>query len=168
MRDQEWLENRMEYLQRKYFSDIKISNPLFIKFGRKAKTHLGSIRKKHQGSFINRFLGDFDTEIIINSHFKDEKIPEYVVDAVIGHELCHYVHGFSSPLPQLSRYPHQGGLVSHEMQERGLSEIEKKQKRWIKRHWLKYLKRNWTHTDLFHCPPSAEDTDIRIFDKFVH
>lgn len=142
MRDQEWLENRMECLQRKYFSDANIPNPLFIKFGQRARTRLGSIKKKHQGSILDHLTGHFDTEIVINGHFKDEKIPEYVIDAVIGHELCHYVHGFSSPLPQLAQYPHSGGIVNKEMRDRGIGEIERRQKRWIKTHWQNYLKRN--------------------------
>lgn len=86
--------------------------------------------------------GHFETEITINSHFKDAIIPEYVIDAVIGHELCHYVHGFSSPLPQLARHPHKGGIVNNEMSERGMGELEKKQKRWIKQHWVEYLKKH--------------------------
>lgn len=139
MRNQEWLENRMEYLQRRYFADADISNPLFIKFGQRAKTRLGSIKKKYPKSIFDRLSGHFETEITINSHFKDPFIPEYVVDAVIGHELCHYLHGFSSPLPQLARHPHKGGIVNNEMKERGMGELEKKQKIWIKKNWIKYL-----------------------------
>jgi len=130
MRDNEWLENRMDFVIRRYFADAKIPNSLYIKFGQKARTRLGSIRKRGR-----------DTEITMCGHFKDDKIPEFVVDAVIGHELCHYVHGFSSPLPQLARHPHSGGLVSREMSMRGMGELEKKQKKWIKDNWLKYLKR---------------------------
>ena len=142
MRNHEWLENRLEYLQRRYFADADISNPLFIKFGRRAQTRLGSIKKKYSKSIFARLSGHFETEITINGHFKDMSIPEYVIDAVIGHELCHYVHGFSSPLPQLARHPHKGGIVNHEMRERGMGELEKKQKRWIKQHWVEYLKKH--------------------------
>ena len=142
MRNQEWLENRLEYIQRRHFADADISNPLFIKFGRKARTRLGSIKKKYPKSVFARLSGHFETEITINSHFKDAIIPEYVIDAVIGHELCHYVHGFSSPLPQLARHPHKGGIVNNEMSERGMGELEKKQKRWIKQHWVEYLKKH--------------------------
>jgi len=141
MRDDEWLENRMEYIQRRHFADAKISNALLIRFGRRARRILGSIRKNHDRSILNRLTGNFDTQIIINGHFKDEYIPEYVVDAVIGHELCHYVHGFSSPLPQLARHPHKGGIVNNEMSKRGMGVLEREQKRWIKKNWLTYLKK---------------------------
>lgn len=139
MRDNEWLENRMEYIQRKHFSDVDISNALLIRFGRKARRVLGSIRKNPERSILDKLAGKFDTQVIINGHFRDEDIPEYVIDAVIGHELCHYVHGFSSPLPQLARHPHKGGIVNYEMAKRGMGELELRQKRWIKQHWLKYL-----------------------------
>jgi len=142
MRDQEWLENRLEYIQRKHFADADISNPLFIKFGRKAITRLGSIKKKHPKSIFARLSGHFETEVTINSHFMDPKIPEFVIDAIIGHELCHYVHGFSSPLPQLARHPHRGGIVNNEMRQRGMGDLEQKQKKWIKQNWLNYINKH--------------------------
>lgn len=152
MRNDEWLENRLEYIQRKHFSDAKIDNALLIRFGRKARRVLGSIRKNQEQSILSSILSSvdsrlrgndksrFDTQIIINGHFRDEFIPEYVIDTVIGHELCHYVHGFSSPLPQLARHPHKGGIVNYEMAKRGLGDLELKQKKWIKLNWIKYLK----------------------------
>ena len=142
MRDNEWLENRLEYIQRKHFADAKISNALLIRFGRRARRVLGSIRKNQERSILDKLAGNFDTQIIINGHFRDEQIPEFMVDSVIGHELCHYVHGFSSPLPQLSRHPHKGGIVNYEMAKRGMGDLELEQKKWIKANWLKYLKLN--------------------------
>jgi hypothetical protein len=132
----------MEYIQRKHFADAKIDNALLIRFGRRARRVLGSIRKNQERSILDKLAGKYDTQIIINGHFRDEQIPEYVVDAVIGHELCHYVHGFSSPLPQLARHPHKGGIVNYEMAKRGLGDLELKQKRWIKANWLNYLKKS--------------------------
>jgi hypothetical protein len=142
MRDNEWLENRIEYIQRKHFADAKIANALLIRFGRRARRVLGSIRKNPERSILDKLAGNFDTQIIINGHFRDERIPEFMVDSVIGHELCHYVHGFSSPLPQLARHPHKGGIVNYEMAKRGLGELELKQKRWIKKYWLAYLRKH--------------------------
>lgn len=142
MRDNEWLENRMEYIQRKHFADAKIDNALLIRFGRRAMRVLGSIRKNPERSILDKLSGKFDTQIIINGHFRDENIPEYVIDAVIGHELCHYIHGFSSPLPQLARHPHKGGIVNYEMAKRGLGDLELEQKKWIKGNWLAYLRKH--------------------------
>lgn len=142
MRDNEWLENRLEYIQRKHFADAKIDNALLIRFGRRARRVLGSIRKNPERSILDKLAGNFDTQIIINGHFRDEQIPEYVIDAVIGHELCHYVHGFSSPLPQLARHPHKGGIVNYEMAKRGLGDLELKQKKWIKLNWIAYLRKH--------------------------
>jgi len=139
MRNNEWLENRLEFLQRKYFADLNIPNTLSVKFGRRAKTRLGSIKKVFPKSLLERMTGKFETEILITGYFKDARITEYVIDATIGHELCHYAHGFSSPLPQITNHPHRGGLVSKELKKRGMGEIEKKQKKWIKDNWQNYL-----------------------------
>lgn len=130
----------MEYIQRKHFADAKIDNALLIRFGRRARRVLGSIRKNQERSILDRLAGNFDTQIIINGHFRDEQIPEFMVDSIIGHELCHYIHGFSSPLPQLARHPHKGGIVNYEMAKRKMGDLELMQKKWIKVNWIKYLK----------------------------
>lgn len=140
MRNNEWLENRMEFVQRKHFADINILNTLTIRFGRRAKTRLGSIKKVYPKSLIEKLAGKFETEILITGYFRDEKVPKYVIDATIGHELCHYAHGFSSPLPQLANHPHRGGIVSKELAKRGLGALEKKQKIWIKKNWQKFIR----------------------------
>lgn len=139
MRDNEWLENRLEYIQRKHFADLNISKTLTIKFGRRAKTRLGSIKKVYSKSLLEKMAGKFETEILITGYFKDEKVPEYVIDATIGHELCHYAHGFSSPLPQIANHPHRGSIVRKELEKRGMGEIEKKQKKWIKQNWNNFV-----------------------------
>ena len=140
MRTNEWLESRLEHIYKQYFGDIEASNDVYIEFGRKAKNQLGCIKKVFPKGVLNRIKGDFDTKIIINGYFRDESIPEYVVDATIAHELSHYAHGFSSPLPQKYRHPHKGGKVKHEMHSRGFEETLKRQKRWIKENWRNYLK----------------------------
>lgn len=130
MRRNDYLVHRLDFLWRKYFFDVDRSNNVEIKFGRKARKRLGSIRQA---------INSDDTLIIINGHFKDEFIPEYVIDSTIIHELCHYAHGFSSPLPQLSPFPHRGGLVKREFKKRGLENLLRREMSWLNQHWFKYL-----------------------------
>lgn len=142
MRDNAWLESKLDSIQREYFADVNFCNNIVIKFGRKARTRLGSIRKQYGNSFRRRLLNRYDSEILINGIFKQDFIPEYVIDATIGHELCHYAHGFSSPLPQLSRYPHSGRLVDKEMIKRGMGDMLLNQKKWLKVNWIRIIKEN--------------------------
>jgi hypothetical protein len=142
MRDNDWLENRLDFLIKKHFSDVDFRNPVFIKFGRHARTRLGSIKKVYPKSMIAKLKGEFSSVITMNGHFQDESIPEYNIDAVIAHELCHYAHGFSSPLPQMTTHPHRGGVVDKEMINRGFGDDLKQQKKWFKDNWIKYLKIN--------------------------
>lgn len=128
MRDDYWLKEKLESILRDYFPEVEIRNNIFIKFGRKARTRLGSIRKAKDGS---------DTAIIITGFFQEEKVPEYIIDLTIAHELCHYVHGFFSPMPKLSHYPHQGRIVDKELAVRGLAKELKLQKAWLKENWGK-------------------------------
>jgi len=133
MRDDTFLSDRLDFLWKKYFADVSKSNKVYIKFGRKAVKRLGSIRQK---------INQTDTIIILNGHFRDQEIPGYVVDATIIHELCHYAHGFSSPLPQLSRFPHRGGLVDREFYKRGLCGLLQKETEWLNKNWFRYVARN--------------------------
>lgn len=130
MRDDTFLSDRLEILWKKYFADVPKSNKVHIKFGRKAVKRLGSIRQKMDGT---------DTIIILNGHFKDKAVPDYVVDATIIHELCHYAHGFSSPLPQLSRFPHRGGLVNKEINRMSLSNLLEMETGWLNQNWFRYI-----------------------------
>lgn len=136
MRDDKWLLSRLDDLWTKSFSDIPQINPVFISFGRNARLRFGSIR------FDPRTNKSF---IIITGIFKDPEIPQVVVDHTIAHELCHYVHGFSSPHKRMHKFPHEGGVVSVEMKNRGLIHLLDGYKKWIKeyREELKayYLKR---------------------------
>lgn len=142
MRDNDWLEAKLDYLIRKHFSDVDFRNPVFIHFGRCARTRLGSIKKVYPKSTIARLKGEFSSVITMNGHFRDESIPEYNIDAVIAHELCHYAHGFSSPLPQMTTHPHRGGIVDKEMVKRGFDKELKLQKKWFKENWINFLKKN--------------------------
>jgi hypothetical protein len=129
MRDNFWLEQKLEEVWSRYFSDIERLNKIQVHFGKRARRRLASIR---QSTFNNK---SSDTEIRVTAFYKDEKVPEYVVETTLAHELCHYVHGFASPLPQFSKFPHHGGLVDKELVKRGLGEQLKMQKKWLEENW---------------------------------
>ena len=134
MRSDEFLQQKLEIMWKNYFSDVPKSNRIRIHFGRKALRRLGSIRQRKHRVFN-------DTLILINGHFRDPEIPEFVIDATIAHELCHYTHGFASPLPQLSRYPHRGGHVDRELKDRGLTALIDREEDWLDLNWKKYITR---------------------------
>lgn len=125
MRNDNWLLSRLDHLWSNYFADVSQLNPVFIKFGRFARLRFGSIRLDQKNGH---------TLIVITGMFKEQKVPQEVVDHTIAHELCHYVHGFSSPHRKLHKYPHEGGIVNHEMENRGLIHLVKAYKSWIKEY----------------------------------
>lgn len=124
-RDNIWLLSRLDHLWSKYFADVNQDNKVFINFGRYSKLRLGSIRLDRASK---------QTYIIITSMFKDLKIPLEVVDHTIAHELCHYVHGFSSLKPRMHKYPHHGGVVDKELRMRGMGHLLKAYKEWAKEY----------------------------------
>jgi hypothetical protein len=132
LRDHNWLKFRLETIWAKFFPDIMVANNVFVKFGRPCRTRLGSIK-------LGRRSEDPNTIITINGYFKDEIIPEYVVDAVLAHELTHYAQGFCSPHEQKFRNPHQGGVVNRELADRGLQELLQAEKKWVKANWRNFL-----------------------------
>ena len=135
MRDLEWLEGRLNYLWQSYFNDFAPVN-VCIRWGRKARTRLGSITRARFGKSIYAYsvLGNEGSPVIItiNRLFQNPDIPEFVIDATIAHEICHYVHGFATDIKPRFAYPHAGGIVTAEMRKRGLADILKQQKRWLK------------------------------------
>ncbi|MEK7184272.1 MAG: hypothetical protein AAB701_02000 [Patescibacteria group bacterium] len=140
IRDNEWLQDQLAHLWYRHFSDIEQPNDVVITFGRPAAARLGSIKwgrkpvKHHDGTTQRRSI------ITITSYFKDLTIPEQVIQAVIAHELAHYAHGFSSPLYQKFNHPHKGGVVDKELKIRGLGETLAFQKKWMKTHWVNYIR----------------------------
>lgn len=124
-RDDVWLLSRLNHLWDTYFSNIDQDNPVVIRFGRYSKYRLGSIRleRTSKTSFIT-----------ITGMFKDESIPVEVVDHTIGHELCHYAHGFSSFKERLHKYPHSGGVIKKEMESRGMHSLVKAYARWLEEY----------------------------------
>jgi hypothetical protein len=123
IRDDIWLLSRLDYLWSNYFSDVPQINPVFIKFGKYSKFRLGSIKFDYRTK---------KSYITITSMFKDKGIPADVVDHTIAHELCHYTHGFSSPHPQLHQFPHSGGVIKRELEERKLGHLHKAYLKWVK------------------------------------
>lgn len=145
MRDNHWLAERLKYIWQVYFPEIEQKNDVFVRFGRRSRTRLGSICLSGEGTTLftlglQKFLHIKPKTIItINGYFKSKKIPEYVVDGVIAHELTHYAHGFGSTHKRRFRYPHKHGVVRKEMDARGLSELLKREKKWVKANWGKII-----------------------------
>ena len=108
MRDDKWLRERMLEIWQLKFMDVPMLNRVNIKFKGKWKTKFGHIRLKGK-----------DTEVVVNSLFKNEDVPQYIIDLTVAHELVHYSHGFQSPLERKFQYPHQGGIVNKELKKRG-------------------------------------------------
>lgn len=133
MRDDKWLKSQLDEIWKRYFPDIVCKNRVVIKFGRRARTRLGSIKKLPDGTSL----------IQINALLKIEEAPDFIIQATIAHELVHYSHGFSSPLDQKYDHPHRGGVVSIDMVKRGLGDILVLQKRWLKNNWTEFLKTNY-------------------------
>ncbi|MBS3167994.1 hypothetical protein J4216_02635 [Candidatus Woesearchaeota archaeon] len=127
MRDDYFLRERLEYLWNNAFNDVERKNIVKIRFKGKWKNKFGHIKK----------LKNNDSEIVINGYFRDLKIPTYIIDLTIAHELVHYSHGFNSPLPRLYNHPHKGGIVNKDLKKRGFSEALKLEKKWIKEEWQK-------------------------------
>ncbi len=147
MRDRKYLENLMYDLWEEYFSDIPRKNLVLIKFGKYSKRQLGSIKLANEYTKIKSLLrknqDDYEaqddkriTVITITKYFQNEIIPEFVVSATIAHELCHYAHGFSSPLEKQFDKPHQGNVINKELAKRGLLDSQKLADKWLKDNWL--------------------------------
>lgn len=141
MRDDKWLFAKLDKVWDAHFSDVPQDNDVRIVWGRRARSHLGSIKQvtsnKRQVTREHP-----ETIITINRLFQDETIPEYVVMGTIAHELAHYAHGFHSPLEKKYDTPHAGGVVRDEMRRRGLEKVQKAQKKWLKDNWKDYVEKH--------------------------
>lgn len=126
MRDDSFLQRQLDEMLSGPFANVLIKNKLEIKFGRRALRRFGSIKMTRDEKV---------SLITINGHFRDSKIPEEVILATLAHELCHYAHGFSSPLPKLYKHPHRGGVIKKEMTARGLLKLFEFEKKWTKANW---------------------------------
>lgn len=135
MRDNKYLADKLTKIWENHFADVPVANNVFVKFGQKAKTRLGSIR-------FGRSKDNQNTHISITGYFSDYRIPDYVVEGVLAHELAHYSHGFFSPHRRLYRHPHKHKIVDKELTKRGLESILILQKKWLKNNWREYIKEN--------------------------
>lgn len=114
LRDDNYLISRLDHLWSTYFPDVSQKNKVFIKFGRVSRYRFGSIRLNPK---------DKSSRILINGMFRDPKYPSEVIDHTIAHELVHYTQGFSSPHPKMHAYPHRGGVIDKELNDRGLKHL---------------------------------------------
>jgi len=150
MRDNIYLENLLYDIWENHFSDIPRLNLVSIRYGKHAKRQLGSIKLIKDRKTFERYVKEHKTDkniydnpsvslITVTRYFSYDHIPEYVVKSTIAHELCHYSHGFSSPLKKKYKYPHQGGIVKKELKKRELFDLYKDSKEWISKHWLEVI-----------------------------
>jgi hypothetical protein len=130
-----------------YFNDVPRQNFVIAKFGKYAKRQLGCIKYATDSTkvqtLLKKYQEDIDVQdvnsvsvILLTRYFMDEKVPEFLLVSTLSHELCHYTHGFHSPLPKKYRYPHKGNVVKKEMLNRGLGDILDESELWLKENWL--------------------------------
>ena len=129
MRNQLWLENKLEQIWNLLFPEVERKNKVIIQFKGKPKCRFGYIKKKKEATLI-----------AINSLFQSPLVPEYVIDITVAHELVHYMHGFNSPLPKQYKHPHQGNIVNKELIKKGFATSLKLEKQWVKKEWFKIYK----------------------------
>jgi len=152
LRDNNYLQNLMYELWEEYFNDVPRKNFVATKFGKYAKRQLGCIKYATKNSKIKSLLEKYSEEIdsqdvdsvsiiLLTKYFTNEEIPQYVLVATLVHELCHYTHGFHSPLVKKYRYPHKGGVVKKELIRRGLDGVTEESELWLKKNWSKILQK---------------------------
>ncbi len=150
MRDNKYLENLLYDLWDNHFCDVPRKNLVIIKFGKYSKRQLGSIKLANKYTKIKGLMKKRREElevqdeksvtvITVTRYFQNEIVPEYVIRATIAHELCHYTHGFQSPLERQFKHPHQGSVVKKELATRDLLDQEKEAEKWLKENWLKIV-----------------------------
>jgi len=150
MRDNKYLENILWDLWDNNFCDVPRKNLVIIKFGKFSKRQLGSIKLANGRTKIKSLIRKKEDElnvqddksitvVTVTRFFQKDVVPEFVVRATIAHELCHYTHGFQSPLEKKFDKPHQGNIINKELAKRGLLEEEKKADKWLKENWIKIV-----------------------------
>ena len=150
VRDNKYLENLLYDIWENHFCDVARLNLVTIKYGKHSKRQLGSIKLIKDSRIFDRYIKKYNLNkelfenptvslITLTRYFSYDHIPEYVIKATIVHELCHYTHGFSSPLERIYKHPHRGGIIKKEFQKRELLDIYTDSKKWIKENWLKVI-----------------------------
>ncbi len=127
IRDNEWLNRRMEVIWQKLMPEIERRNKVKIIFKGKWKNQFAYIKQLDDGS----------TLIGVNSLLRYPDVPDFILDTTIAHELVHYMHGFQSPYEQKFKYPHKGDVVNRELKKRGFNFLLSLEKDWLKTHWGK-------------------------------
>jgi hypothetical protein len=134
-----------------YFNDVPRKNFVITKFGKYAKRQLGCIKyateKTKVQTLLNKYKEDIGVQdvdsisvILLTRYFVNESVPEFLLVSTLSHEICHYAHGFHSPLPKKYKYPHKGNIVEREMVDRGLGEILDNSEAWLKENWLEIIR----------------------------
>ncbi len=150
MRDNKYLENLLYDIWENSFCDVPRLNLVSIKYGKHSKRQLGSIKLIKDRDTFERYINRYNLNrdifeqksvslITVTRYFSYNDVPEYVIRSTIVHELCHYTHGFNSPLERRYKYPHQGGIVKKEFEKRELLNLYKQSKEWISQHWLQVI-----------------------------
>lgn len=149
IRDNSWLESLLFELWENHFNDVPRKNLVIIKFGKGSMRQLGCIRlanPKTRG--ISKKLKELHIQdeknisvITVTNYYKDPEVPEYVVRETIAHEMCHYAHGFNSPLQKIYNHPHKGGIIRKELEKRGLGDVHKQAKVWLRSNWINLIRK---------------------------
>ncbi len=130
MRNNIWLNSKLDYVWQSIFPELEKKNIVKIRFKGSWKNKFGHIK----------LLKDKSSEICINGLFANEVVPEYIIDITIAHELVHYMHGFNSPYEKKFTHPHQGRIVDKELKKRGLHNLLKQERHFVKKQWLEFYK----------------------------
>lgn len=150
MRDRKYLEEIMYDLWDDHFCDVPRKNFVLIQFGKYSRRQLGSIKlaskrtkiktllKKKKDEYLAQDDGSISV-ITLTKYFENEIVPDFVVKATIAHEMCHYAHGFSSPLEQRFEKPHQGNIINKELEQRGLNDLQVEADIWLKKNWIRVV-----------------------------
>lgn len=154
MRDDEFLEEMLYELWENHFCDVPRQNLVVIKFGKYSKRQLGSIKLAREGTKIKGLMKKREDElhaqdiqsvtvITITRYFQHDIVPEFIIRSTIAHELCHYTHGFHSPLQKQFDHPHQGNVINKELAKRDLLEEQLKADIWLKENWLNIVNKRF-------------------------
>ena len=129
MRDNKWLEQRLDQIWILLFPEVERLNQVNVQFKGRWRNKFGHIKK----------LKDGNTEIVINAVFKDLRVPDYIIEITLAHELVHFMHGFNSPHLKRYKHPHKGRIVEKEMIRKGFGHLIAKEKEFLKNDWPKIV-----------------------------
>ncbi|MDO8624689.1 MAG: hypothetical protein Q7R47_01295, partial [Candidatus Diapherotrites archaeon] len=115
---------------REHFKGREITNLLVVRWAKRPwKTKLGHIKPLQKNV-------EYGSLIEINPLLGDIRVPSYVLDVTLLHELMHYFHGFGSNRPRHHRHAHRGGHLQREFAAFGWTELLQKQEVWLKANWV--------------------------------